>query len=83
MLDIRDGNGCTGRPMSNFILLRARHPLFIIRKEDCADYIGALRQIRTEGTDEYLIGFFFRTAIGRMKGELTQKRSHTLPIGFF
>lgn len=79
----RDGNGRTGRLLSNFILLRAGHPLLIIRVEDRADYIGALRQIRTEGTDEYLIAFFFRVATNRMKDELAQKQKHTLPLVFF
>jgi Fic family protein len=79
----RDGNGRTGRLLSNFILLRANHPLLIIRLEDRAAYISALKQIRTEGTDEHLISFFFKTAINRMKGELAQKRKNTLPTMFF
>lgn len=79
----RDGNGRTGRLLSNFILLRAGHPLLIIRKEDRAAYIEALRQIRSEGTDEFLTAFFFRVALGRMKGELEQKKHNTRPIMFF
>ena len=79
----RDGNGRTGRLLSNFLLMRAGHPLLIIRLEDRADYISALRQIRAEGTDEYLIAFFFRTAIQRMKSELSQKRRNSLPVVFF
>ena len=79
----RDGNGRTGRLLSNFLLMRAGHPLLIIRLEDRADYISALRQIRAEGTDEYLIAFFFRTAIQRMKSELSQKRRNSLPVAFF
>ena len=79
----RDGNGRTGRLLSNFILLRANHPLLIIRLEDRAAYISALKQIRTEGTDEHLIAFFFRTAISRMKSELSQKRKNSLPTMFF
>ena len=79
----RDGNGRTGRLLSNFLLMRAGHPLLIIRLKDRADYISALRQIRTEGTDEYLISFFFRTAIQRMKSELSQKRRNSLPVVFF
>ena len=47
----RDGNGRTGRMLSNSILLRAGHPLLIIKLEDRAAYISALKQIRTEGTD--------------------------------
>ena len=79
----RDGNGRTGRLLSNFILLRANHPLLIIRLEDRASYISALKQIRTEGTDEHLIAFFFKTAISRMKSEIFQKRKNSLPTMFF
>ena len=79
----RDGNGRTGRLLSNFILLRANHPLLIIRLEDRAAYIAALKQIRTEGTDEHLIAFFFRTAIHRMQDELSQKHKNSLPLIFF
>ena len=78
----RDGNGRTGRLLSNFILLRANHPLLIIRLEDRAAYISALKQIRTDGTDEHLIAFFFKTAISRMKSELSQKRKNSLPTMF-
>ena len=79
----RDGNGRTGRLLSNFILLRAGHPLLIIELQDRSEYISALKQIRTEGSDEYLIAFFFKTAIGRMKDELSQKRKNSLPMMFF
>ena len=79
----RDGNGRTGRLLSNFILLRAGHPLLIIELQDRSEYISALKQIKTEGSDEYLIEFFFKTAIGRMKNELSQKRKNSLPMMFF
>ena len=79
----RDGNGRTGRLLSNFILLRAGHPLLIIELKDRSECISALKQIRTEGSDEYLIAFFFKTAIGRMKDELSQKRKNSLPMMFF
>ena len=79
----RDGNGRTGRLLSNFILLRAGHPLLIIRLEDRSEYISALKQIRAEGTDEHLVDFFFKVAINRMKSELAQKLKNTLPIMFF
>jgi len=79
----RDGNGRTGRLLSNFILLRAGHPLLIIELKDRSEYISALKQIRTEGSDEFLIAFFFKTAIGRMKNELSQKRKNSLPMMFF
>ena len=79
----RDGNGRTGRLLSNFILLRAEHPLLIIRLEDRSEYISVLKQIRAEGTDEHLVDFFFKVAINRMKSELAQKRRNTLPTMFF
>ena len=79
----RDGNGRTGRLLSNFILLRAEHPLLIIRLEDRSAYISALKQIRSEGTDEHLVAFFFKTAITRMKEEMTQKRKLSKPFLFF
>ena len=79
----RDGNGRTGRLLSNFILLRAGHPLLIVKLEDRAAYISSLKQIRTEGTDEHLIAFFFKTAISRMQDELSQKLKLTRPMLFF
>ena len=79
----RDGNGRTGRLLSNFILLRANHPLLIIELKDCGAYISALKQIRTEGTDEHLVSFFFHVAISRMKSELSQKQKNSLPMMFF
>lgn len=79
----RDGNGRTGRLLSNFILLRAEHPILIIRLEDRSAYISALKQIRSEGTDEHLVAFFFKTAITRMKEEMAQKRKLSKPFLFF
>ena len=79
----RDGNGRTGRLLSNFILLRADHPLLIIKLEDRSAYISALKKNRTEGTDEFLVAFFFQTAIKRMKEELSQKHKNSLPMLFF
>ena len=79
----RDGNGRTGRLLSNFILLRAGHPLLIVKLEDRAAYISSLKQIRTECTDEHLIAFFFKTAISRMQDELSQKLKLTRPMLFF
>ena len=40
----RDGNGRTGRLLSNFLLLRAGHPLLIIRLEDQGAYISVLKK---------------------------------------
>ena len=79
----RDGNGRTGRLLMNFLLLRAGHPLLIVQMKDRADYIEALRQIKKEGTDEFLVAFFFRVAIGRMEKELEQKRKNSFPLFLF
>ena len=79
----RDGNGRTGRLLSNFILLRAGHPLLIIELKDRAEYINALKLIRAEGSDEFLIAFFFKVAIQHMKEQLAQKRKNSLPMMFF
>ena len=73
----RDGNGRTGRLLSNWIMLHAGHPLIIIDIKDRAAYIDALRKIRSEGTDEYLISFFFAAATSRMENELAQKNKNT------
>lgn len=73
----RDGNGRTGRLVSNYILLRLGHPLLIIPYETRQEYISALRLIRTEATDEHLIRFFFKMAMQRMEEELKQKKENT------
>lgn len=73
----RDGNGRTGRLVSNYILLRMGHPLLIIPSENRKEYIAALRMIRTEATDEHLIRFFFKMATRRMEEELKQKDANT------
>ena len=73
----RDGNGRTGRLVSNCILLRMGHPLLIIPSENRKEYIAALRMIRTEATDEHLIRFFFKMATRRMEEELKQKEANT------
>lgn len=73
----RDGNGRTGRLISNYILLRLGHPLLIIPAEQRQEYISALRMIRTEATDEHLILFFFKMATERMRNELKQKEINT------
>lgn len=73
----RDGNGRTGRLVSNYILLRLGHPLLIIPSEARQEYISALRMIRTEATDEHLVRFFFKMAMRRMEDELKQKAVNT------
>ena len=79
----RDGNGRTGRLLSNFILLQFNLPELVIRKEDRQQYIDALRAKRTEGTDEFLIAFFFKAALKQMQDELNQKQNGSRPILFF
>lgn len=79
----RDGNGRTGRLLSNFILMRAGHPLLIIELKDRAEYINALKLIRAEGSDEFLVAFFFKVATQRMKDEMSQKRKNSRPMLFF
>lgn len=79
----RDGNGRTGRLVSNYILLRMGHPLLIIPSEARQEYIPALRMIRTEATDEHLIRFFFKMAMQRMQEELKQKEANTKRFSTF
>ncbi|MGN0067933.1 MAG: Fic family protein [Bacteroides sp.] len=74
----RDGNGRLGRLFANYILHLKNHPIVIITQESKGEYINALRCIRTEGTDEYLIDFFFQTAIRRMQKEITEKRKQNI-----
>ncbi len=73
----RDGNGRTGRLISNYILLRLGHPILVIPSECRQEYVSALKMIRTEATDEHLIHFFFKMAMRRMTDELTQKKENT------
>ena len=73
----RDGNGRTGRLVSNYILLRLGHPLLVIPSDCRNEYISALRMIRTEATDEHLIHFFFKMATDRMEQEIKQKEANT------
>ncbi len=73
----RDSNGRTGRLLSNHIFLRMGHPLFIIPSDKRQEYITSLRMIRTEGTDEHLIHFFFETATRRMLSEMEQKEANS------
>ena len=79
----RDGNGRTGRLVSNYILLRMGHPLLIIPSEVRQEYIAALRMIRTEATDEHLVRFFFKMAVKRMQEEMKQKEANTKRFSTF
>lgn len=78
----RDGNGRTGRLLSNWILLKCNHPLLVIDRGDREQYISALKAIRQEGTDEFLIRFFFETAIKRMSYMLSEKRQGNAPTDY-
>lgn len=78
----RDGNGRTGRLISNYILMRKGHPQLTIYASERQQYIAALRQIRAEGTDEHLTHFFLDTAIRHMKEDLEQKKQNTRPTLF-
>lgn len=79
----RDGNGRMGRLLSNHILLRLGHPLIVIPSQQRQQYIAALKAIRSEGTDEHLVAFFFEAAIGRMEDALAQKTAHTRRFSSF
>lgn len=73
----RDGNGRLGRMFSNFILLKKGLPIVIIPREKREEYINALKYIKKEGTAEFLVDFFFKTAIERMQQEIKEKISMT------
>ena len=73
----RDGNERIGRLLANRILLQKELPLLIIRNDDRAEYINCLKCIRKENTHEYLIHFFFRTAMNRMSNEIAEKKNLT------
>lgn len=73
----RDGNGRLGRLMSNFILLKMGQPLLIIPSTHREEYISALRYIKKERTDEFLVDFFFRTSIRRLQNEISEKKNLT------
>lgn len=78
----RDGNGRTGRLISNYILLRQGHPLLTIRLDERPQYISALRAIRTEDTDEHLVALFIKLATTHMQEELSQKQHNSRPMLF-
>ena len=73
----RDGNGRIGRLFSNFIMLKCNHPMIIISKEDKEQYISSLNFYGKEHTDEFIIDFFFKTAIKRMNDEIQEKKNLT------
>ncbi|MBM6865423.1 Fic family protein [Bacteroides caecigallinarum] len=73
----RDGNGRLGRLMSNFILLKMEQPLLIIPSSNREEYIAALKYIKKERTDEFLVDFFFKTSIRRLQYEISEKKNLT------
>lgn len=79
----RDGNGRTGRLLSNFILLRAGNPMLVVKSDQKDAYLTALRMVRREGTDDHLIHFFFDCAINGMQEELEQKSSNGMRFSSF
>lgn len=79
----RDGNGRTGRLLSNFILLRAGYPMFVIKSDLKDTCLTALRMIRKEGTDEHLIHLFFNCAIDGMKEVIEEKRTNSMRLRSF
>ena len=79
----RDGNGRTGRLLSNFILLQYHLPELVILKDERQQYINALKAKRTEGTDEFLIIFFFQAAIKQLQDALDQKKQGSKTMFFF
>lgn len=77
----RDGNGRVGRLMSNYILLRCGLPLLIIPIEKREEYIQCLKLFRKD-SQEYLIDFFYRTAVEQMESSLSQKKAASKKMFF-
>lgn len=63
--------------MTNFILLKKGLQILVVPIEKRNKYIIALKTIRKEATDEYLIRFFLETVIARMEKELADKQNMT------
>ena len=72
-----DGNGRTGRLISNFILAKFNQPHIIIGALEKADYIEALKQSAKHRDTGILTAFFAETAIKRMEQEMAQKKNLT------
>lgn len=73
----RDGNGRLGRLLSNWILIKLKHPIIIIESKNKQQYIEALKSSHKHKDNSPIITFFFKTAIERMRKELKQKNSST------
>jgi len=72
-----DGNGRTGRLISNFILAKFNQPHVIIGPSEKADYIEALKQSAKHKDTGILTAFFAETTIQRMQKEMDQKKNLT------
>lgn len=77
----RDGNGRIGRLIVNYILLRRGEPILIIPMERRSEYISCLKSFRN-GSQEYLIDFFYRVACDRMESELSEKAKSSKKLLF-
>lgn len=73
----RDGNGRMARLLSNKILLQAGHPILIITRESKEEYVRALKLFHKDSA-EYLVAFFYESAIKRMRGEMEEKKRNTI-----
>lgn len=72
-----DGNGRTGRLISNFILAKFSQPHVIIGAAEKADYIEALKQSDKHKDPGILTVFFAKTSMQRMSKEMDQKKNLT------
>lgn len=74
----RDGNGRIGRLFSNYILQKMGQQMIVIDSKDKPEYLDCLNAIRKENTDEYLIRFFFKTAINKMLQDVKDHKSASI-----
>lgn len=72
-----DGNGRTGRLISNFILAKFKLPHVIVTANDKTNYIDALKQAAKHQDPSILTAFFASISIERMQSEIDQKKMLT------
>ncbi|WP_316746379.1 Fic family protein [Pedobacter gandavensis] len=72
-----DGNGRTGRLISNFILAKFNQPHVIIGAVEKASYIEALKSSAKHKDTQILTAFFAETSMYRMQQEIDQKKNLT------
>lgn len=70
-----DGNGRTGRLISNFILAKFNLPHVIIEATQKREYIDALKQSERHRDNNVLTAFFATTSMERMRRELAHKQN--------